>query len=170
MLQKKSSLSGMLSGLVFIPLSLALLIVFSCTEENNGENGAARQTDEPKKQVVTPDDPQASGTVNDKQTFVVVEDMPTFRGKNVAGFREYIQQQIEYPEEAAEEGIEGTVFVKFVVNNKGENTDVEVIRGVHETLDQAAAEAIRNAPDWEPGKQRGKAVKVQLTIPVVFKL
>ena len=106
----------------------------------------------------------------EQQIFVVVEDMPTFKGGGVSAFRNYVQKNIKYPTVAAENGIEGTVFVKFVVDTDGGISNVEVMRGVDPALDDEAKRVIRNAPKWEPGKQRGKPVRVQFTIPIVFKL
>jgi protein TonB len=96
--------------------------------------------------------------------------MPEFQGEGVAGFRRYIQQQVAYPEEAAEKDLEGTSFIKFIVNKKGAVEDIEVARSSHEVLDQAAMDAIEGAPKWRPGKQRGNKVKVQFTMPVAFRL
>lgn len=106
----------------------------------------------------------------EKQIFVVVEDMPTFKGGGVGKFRSYVQQNIEYPTVAAENGIEGTVFVKFVVDTDGGISNVQVMRGVDPALNKEAMRVIRNAPKWEPGEQRGQPVRVQFTIPIVFKL
>ena len=106
----------------------------------------------------------------EQQIFVVVEDMPTFKGGGVAAFRNYVQKNIDYPTIAAENGIEGTVFVKFVVDTDGGISNVEVMRGVDPSLNEEAMRVIRNAPEWEPGKQRGQPVRVQFTIPIVFKL
>ncbi|MFP4447291.1 MAG: energy transducer TonB [Bacteroidales bacterium] len=104
------------------------------------------------------------------EIFMKVEDMPEFRGGGINGFRNYIQKNLKYPNVAAENGIEGTVFVKFVVDEDGSISNVEVMRGVDPALDEEAVRAIRDAPEWEPGKQRGKPVRVQFTIPIVFKL
>jgi protein TonB len=106
----------------------------------------------------------------EQQIFVVVEDMPTFKGGGVGAFRNYVQKNIEYPTVAAENGIEGTVFVKFVVDTDGGISNVTIMRGVDPALDEEAKRVIRNAPEWEPGQQRGKPVRVQFTIPIVFQL
>ncbi|MFO8236059.1 MAG: energy transducer TonB [Bacteroidales bacterium] len=106
----------------------------------------------------------------ENQVFMKVEDMPEFRGGGIGGFRNYIQENLKYPTVAAENGIEGTVFVKFVVDQDGSISNVEVLRGVDPALDEEAVRAIRDAPEWEPGKQRGKPVRVQFTIPIVFQL
>jgi protein TonB len=106
----------------------------------------------------------------EQQIFVVVEDMPTFKGGGVSSFRNYVQKNIEYPTVAAENGIEGTVFVKFVVDTDGGISNVQIMRGVDPSLNEEAKRVIRNAPEWEPGTQRGKPVRVQFTIPIVFQL
>ena len=77
---------------------------------------------------------------------------------------------MEYPIVAQENGIEGTVFVRFVVDNDGSIIMVETMRGVDPVLDKAAIAAVSDAPKWDPGKQRGKPVKVCCTIPIVFML
>ncbi|KXB08906.1 energy transducer TonB [candidate division MSBL1 archaeon SCGC-AAA382M17] len=106
----------------------------------------------------------------EEQIFVVVEDMPQFKGGGINAFRKYVQENIEYPTVAAENGIEGTVFIKFVVDTDGDISSVTVMRGVDPALNEEAKSAIRGAPKWEPGQQRGEPVKVQFTIPIVFKL
>ncbi|KXB08907.1 energy transducer TonB [candidate division MSBL1 archaeon SCGC-AAA382M17] len=106
----------------------------------------------------------------EEQIFVVVEDMPQFKGGGINAFRKYVQENIEYPTVAAENGIEGTVFIKFVVDTDGGISNVTVMRGVDPALNEEAMSVIRNAPKWEPGQQRGQPVRVQFTIPIVFKL
>mgnify|MGYP006301039261 CR=1 FL=1 len=106
----------------------------------------------------------------EEQIFVVVEDMPSFRGGGLNAFARFVQQKLVYPYIAQENGIEGTVFLRFIVDKDGSVTNVEVVRGVDPALDKAAIEAVQKAPKWEPGKQRGKPVKVSCTIPISFTL
>ena len=106
----------------------------------------------------------------EQQVFVVVEDMPQFKGGGINAFRKYVQENISYPTVAAENGIEGTVFVRFVVDTDGGISNVSVMRGVDPSLNEEAMRVIRGAPEWEPGQQRGEPVRVQFTIPIVFKL
>jgi protein TonB len=107
---------------------------------------------------------------SEAQIFMKVEDMPQFRGGGVSKFRNYIQKNLTYPTIAAENGIEGTVYVKFVIDKDGSISNVTVLRGVDPALDEEAVKTIQTAPEWEPGKQRGKPVRVQFTIPIVFRL
>jgi len=104
----------------------------------------------------------------DMEVFVRVEDMPTFQGQGLNAFRNYIQQNITYPNIAQDNGIQGTVYIKFIVDKDGSVTNVTLLRGVDPSLDKAAMKAIKNAPKWEPGKQRGKPVRVSCTVPIAF--
>lgn len=106
----------------------------------------------------------------EEEVFVIVEDMPSFRGEGQDGFRKYIAQNLQYPEIAAENGISGRVFVQFAVNSSGKVVDAKVVRGVDPALDKEALRVVNSSPSWEPGKQRGKAVKVQFTFPINFVL
>jgi protein TonB len=106
--------------------------------------------------------------VAEEEIFFIVEDMPSFQGKGQEGFREWIAQNLRYPEIAAENGISGRVYVQFAVNSKGEVVDAVVVRGVDPALDKEAIRVVMSSPKWEPGKQRGKPVKVQFTFPINF--
>lgn len=106
----------------------------------------------------------------DDHVFVVVEDMPSFQGKGLDAFATYVQQRVRYPLIAQDNGIEGTVYLRFIVDKDGSVIDVEVVRGVDPILDKAALASLKDTPRWEPGKQRGKPVKVSCTIPIMFTL
>ena len=106
---------------------------------------------------------------DEHQIFTVVEQMPAFPGGEAALFR-YLQKNIKYPAMAKESGISGTVYVTFVINQRGEIKDVKVIRGIGGGCDKEAERVVRNMPKWNAGKQRGKPVKVQYNLPVRFLL
>lgn len=108
--------------------------------------------------------------VAEEEVFFIVEDMPSFQGKGMEGFREWISRNLRYPEIAAENGISGKVFVQFAVNSKGQVVDAIVVRGVDPALDKEAIRVVMSSPQWDPGKQRGKPVKVQFTFPINFVL
>ena len=103
------------------------------------------------------------------EVYRVVEQMPQFPGGDVA-LMKYIGKNVRYPFRAKEYGIEGKVYVTFIINKEGKVTNVEVIRGVDPDLDKEAKRVIESLPKFTPGKQRGKAVRVQFTIPINFKL
>ncbi|MFP4556520.1 MAG: energy transducer TonB [Bacteroidales bacterium] len=108
--------------------------------------------------------------VEEEEIFVIVEDMPGFDGGDSNKFREYIQKNLKYPDIAAENGIQGRVFVSFVVEPNGEVTNVRVVRGVDPALDKEAVRVVESSPKWTPGKQRGKPVRVSFTFPIIFVL
>lgn len=102
--------------------------------------------------------------------FVIVEDMPSFQGGDINNFRVWVQQNLKYPDVAAENGIQGRVIINFVVEPSGKVTNVKVVRGVDPSLDKEAIRVVSSSPTWKPGSQRGKAVRVQFTIPIIFVL
>jgi len=106
--------------------------------------------------------------VAEEEVFFIVEDMPSFQGQGQEGFRQFIAQNLNYPEIAAENGISGKVYVQFAVNSRGEVVDAIVVRGVDPALDKEALRVVMSSPKWTPGKQRGKPVKVQFTFPINF--
>ena len=104
-----------------------------------------------------------------EQIFTIVEDQPTPKG-GMAAFYEYVAKHMEYPAQARRMNIEGRVFVQFVVDKDGTLTDVKVLKGIGGGCDKEAVNIIENAPKWNPGKQRGRPVKVRMVIPIVFQL
>ncbi len=109
--------------------------------------------------------------------FVIVEEMPIFQPdickteqEGKVELMNFIANEIKYPIIAAESGITGRVYVSFVVNAKGKVEDIKIIRGVHPALDKEAIRVISVLPDFSPGKQRGKPVKVQYSVPINFVL
>ena len=95
--------------------------------------------------------------------------MPQFPGGEMA-LRKFISENIKYPVEAKDKGIQGKVFVNFVINENGKIENTKVVRNAHPLLDAEALRVISLMPDWTPGKQSGKAVSVSYTIPVQFAL
>ncbi len=105
----------------------------------------------------------------EQQVFVVVEEMPEFPGGEAA-LRSYIAKAIVYPTVAQENGIQGKVFVTFVVNKDGSVSNAKIARGVDQSLDTEALRVVATLPKWKPGKQRGVPVRVSYTVPISFKL
>jgi protein TonB len=77
---------------------------------------------------------------------------------------------MKYPAQARRMGVEGKVFVQFVIGKDGSINDVKIIKGIGAGCDEEAARVMQSAPPWNPGKQRGKAVKQRYTLPIIFKL
>lgn len=106
---------------------------------------------------------------DEKTIFIIVETMPEFPGGQQALFK-FLNENVKYPVIAQENNIQGRVIVQFVVERDGSVTDVQVVRSVDPSLDKEAKRVISSMPKWNPGKQRGKAVRVKYTVPVNFKL
>lgn len=101
--------------------------------------------------------------------FVMVEEKPVFPGGDSA-LLSFILNNTRYPYETKENGIQGKVFVKFIIDKNGEVTNVTIARGVDPALDEEAVRVIKSLPKWIPGKQRGLPVNVSYIIPINFRV
>lgn len=128
------------------------------------------ETSEDKKVEIYAPVLQMEEEETEDEIFVIVEDMPKFKGGDINKFREWVQKRVRYPELAAENGIQGRVFITFVVEPSGLVSNVSVTRSVDALLDEAAKEAVAASPKWEPGMQRGRPVRVRYSIPIIFQL
>ena len=104
-----------------------------------------------------------------QKVFDVVEQMPEYPGGQAALF-EYLSKNIKYPADAEKKKVEGKVFVTFVVDTDGKITDVSLMRKVFPSLDAEAIRVISAMPNWIPGRQKGQAVRVKYTVPIMFRL
>jgi periplasmic protein TonB len=104
-----------------------------------------------------------------KPIFTIVEEMPSFPGGE-GELAKFLAANIVYPQIAKESGIQGTVYVSFVVDSKGKVTDVRVLRGIGGGCDEEALRVVRMMPSWRPGKQNGQSVRVQFNMPIRFQL
>ena len=108
-------------------------------------------------------------TKKNNMVFDVVEVMPQYPGGQIAMLK-YIMENIKYPEQAMKEGIQGRVTVRFIVEKDGSISNVKPVLSVHPLLDKEAVRVVKSMPKWSPGKQKGKPVRVQFNVPVMFKL
>lgn len=107
--------------------------------------------------------------VVEEEIFQVVEEMPSFPG-GMGELMKYLGSNIKYPPVAQENGIQGRVIIQFVVEKDGSVANPQVVKGVDPSLDKEALRVVKAMPKWNPGKQRGKAVRVKYTVPVTFRL
>ena len=110
-----------------------------------------------------------SEPVDEPDTFFIVEEMPEPVG-GYSSFYEFISRNIKYPPQARRLGIEGKVFLQFVVDENGEITGSAVVKGIGAGCDEEALRVLKKAPRWYPGRQRGVATRVRMTIPITFRL
>ena len=106
----------------------------------------------------------------DNPVFEVVEQMPEFPDGGMSGLMQFLSKNIRYPVNAQKNGTQGRVTVQFVVNADGSISNIGIIRGVDPELDGEAVRVISTMPNWKPGMQKGKAVRVKYTVPVMFRL
>lgn len=104
-----------------------------------------------------------------EQIFTVVEDPAQPKGGYPA-FYKYIKKKMKYPKQARRMGVEGKVYVQFIVDQSGNITNIKIMKGIGAGCDEEAKRVIREAPKWKPGKQRGRPVKQKIVVPIVFKL
>jgi TonB family protein len=134
------------------------------------------KTARPKQQTIIKfAEPKPQGKKMEKpvkgkdDVYTVVEEMPQFPGGDEARIK-YMISSIKYPEDAKKKGVQGTVYVTFVVETDGSISTVKVLRGIGTGCDEEAVRVIREMPQWIPGKQSGKTVRVQFNMPIKFAL
>ncbi|MCB2207932.1 MAG: M56 family metallopeptidase [Bacteroidetes bacterium] len=138
-------------GMLFIAATM-VVIFFACSSPD-------------KKQI----DPAEESGNETEAVFTVVEVMPEYPG-GMEALIEYLGSNIKYPEQAKEEGIEGKVFVNFIVEKDGSIGETKVLRGIGGGCDEEAVRVISQMTDWTPGTQGGEAVRVSYNLPINFKL
>ncbi|MDD3859160.1 MAG: M56 family metallopeptidase [Bacteroidales bacterium] len=153
-----------LAYLLVLPLIAAVIFAFSCkdvddldfpVEKSNKAN--IPQEDTIKKAVII------------GEIYEEVDEMPVY-GNGFDDVVNYIISEVKYPEQAKKNGIQGKVFVSYVVTKTGKIENVEVIQSVNELLDAEAVRVISSMGDWKPGKKDGKDVNVKMVMPIMFKL
>jgi len=103
------------------------------------------------------------------EIFMIVEKMPEFPGGQ-AKLQAFLAENITFPASAKESGIQGSVYVSFIVRKDGRISDAKILRGIGGGCDEEALRVVNKMPRWKPGTQRGKNVDVQFNLPIVFKL
>ena len=151
MMKKTKHKLGFSLRLIAIVTSLVLTFFACSSPEENAEKATEK------------------ATTNTEQIFMVVEKMPEFVGGEQAMYK-YIAGNIQYPDQAKKDGIEGRVYISFIVEKDGRISNVETMRGIGGGCDKEALRVIRNMPNWIPGEQRGEKVRVQYRMPIKFTL
>ncbi len=170
MMMKQSKPHGGKRAIFYMMLALPLLMlafyVQSCSEDL--DSGAAvhyESTDAALADQAKASEPDYS----EDQIFPSGGDPPVFTGGESAR-QLFLRDNLVYPLQALEDGLQGTVFVSFVVRSDGRITDGRILRGLSEEIDAEVLRVIELMPNWKPGVQRGEPVSTQLTMPVRFTL
>lgn len=152
-----------------IEVSTVLEVVADDKEITNELQVNAEVTDDTKNIEITPVVVEEEEEVVEEQIFTVVENDPEFPGGMEALYK-YLAQNIKYPQLARDNNITGRVYVTFVVEKDGSIANPKVLRDIGGGCGQEAIRVVKSMPKWTPGKQRGKAVRVQFNLPVNFSL
>ena len=109
-------------------------------------------------------------TIEDDQPFLIAETMPSFQGGDLNTFRNWVQQNVKFPQIALENGIQGRVVLSFVIEKDGRLTNIQVLQTPDRSLSEEAIRVLNKSPKWSPGKQRNQVVRVKYTLPVDFRV
>ncbi len=134
--------------------------------ENEAEIEETEITQETAVEVIE----VAEEVVDEPEIFTIVEDMPEFPGGGESALLRYLSKNIKYPPLARENNIQGIVYVTFEIDRSGKVKDAKILRGIGGGCDEEALRVVSNMPQWKPGRQRGKPVRVQYNLPVRFTL
>ena len=163
MMNKTKSRFGAWKALAALPVA-ALLLMAGC-QPANGES--VEQEEIPFE--ATNVDESAPLDANTDEVFKVVEVDPEFPG-GVEALYKYLADNIKYPEQAKKDGVQGRVFVRFVVEADGTVAEAEVLRGIGGGCDEEALRVVNAMPKWKPGTVDGKPVRTQYNLPITFRL
>jgi TonB family protein len=151
-------------AMVVLPVSMIMVLFFSISVV---PDLIAQETTKPEnKQKESTKVDQSS---QNDDVYVVVEDMPQYPGGEEARIK-FMIENIKYPEEARKKGVEGTVYVTFVVEKDGAISNIKILRGIGSGCDEEAMRVIALMPSWKPGIQRDKPVRTQFNMPIKFSL
>lgn len=148
------------------PASFEMTMPFKFKLSDDKEDHVAKDT---KADLLKSNEKSTPQKIEGSEVFTVVEVAPQFPGGDDAR-TEFINKNITYPEHARKEGIQGTVYLTFVVQSDGSITHAKVLRGVGGGLDEIALEVVKKMPKWEPGIVKGEPVPVLFNMPIKFKL
>jgi TonB family protein len=174
--KKQSSSISIVKYALMIPVVAVLLLFNSClktdkqtqTAEQTVETTIVEPVADAAEPVAETIEPVAEAASKKPTVFDHVTEMPLFPGGEKAQ-RKWLEENIKFPEAAAKKGITGRVTIRFVISATGKVGDVEVLKSLNPEMDKEAVRAVKQMPDWIPGKQDGKPVSVYYNLPVLFK-
>jgi TonB family protein len=179
--KKETPRLGLTKYLLILPVIAALLVFNNC--DNNTKKAVAPEIE--TTDVTVEKAPDTEAVVHSypiehveaetppakasEDVFQHVEEMPRFPGGEAALLK-WLSNNIDYPESASEQGIQGRVILRFIIRSDGSVDDVMVVKSLHADCDAAAVRAVKTMPKWIPGKQNGIPVAVYYNLPVQFKV
>lgn len=191
--KKRTKEIGRTKYLMFLPLAALLMIISNIEAVARTTKSIAKEVMQTVEQVVeqtpvvaadvqqTPPQDKKKVAQDDKKkseankggdyepVFEVVENAPEYPGGTPA-LMEFLSKNVRYPEAAHKAGVQGRVVAQFIVEKNGSISNVKIVKSVNPDLDGEAIRVVSTMPVWIPGKQRGQAVRVKFTVPVMFRL
>lgn len=168
--KNKSNWLAKLKVLLSAPIAIALTVVLSTSPL---AQTTAQEMSKKQQENVLPsqpkDDVQKPERIFPDTMWIVVQKIPEFPGGDHARMK-YLHENINYPEEARQKGIEGTVYITFIVETDGKITEVKLLRGIGGGCDEEAVRVIENMPNWKPGEIRGEVSRIPFNMPIRFSL
>lgn len=168
MKQIKSERAGVLKVVSAIAVLAVSTYFISCSNDAKKDNAELKK-DSAKTEVAAQNTGQPVVSETEDKALDMVEEMPRF-GTKEADLSVYLSKNIKYPESARKSGVEGTVYINFVVGSDGIVRDAKVLKSASPELDKEALRVVQSMPAWSPGLQKGKPVSVSMNLPVKFKL
>lgn len=130
---------------------------------------AKKEYSQPQEILTTPIQSEED-LLYDETIYLMMDELPRFEDNGLEHFKEYVQNNLQYPRKAKKLKIEGRVFVKFVVDTAGRVVDIEILNSADSLLNKEALRVINSSPQWTAGRKDGKPVRVSYVIPVIFKI
>lgn len=161
MTKMKSGFTAKVKFFLIVPIIVCVVALFAC---NNNE-----KTIEQEQDTATEAETEVFNEIVDGEIFEVVDVQPEF-GNDPGALARFIGENMVYPQEAKEKGIQGKVFVSFLVTKTGKISNAEILKSDNELFNAEALRVVRLMPDWKPGKVDGENVHVKFVLPIQFSL
>ena len=171
--QKKKTRGLIFKALLTLPV-LALLLFANCNNASKNNESIKEETSTIKVNLnegtsVVATHLDEEGQEQDTEVFTICEEQPEYPG-GMDALASFISENIQYPQSAKENGIEGICFIQFVIDTDGSITDVECLKSVDPDCDAEAMRVVKAMPNWIPGKNNGEPIRVSYNLPINFKL
>lgn len=157
------------SGLAFATLLILISYQYGCKQKQVEQIVDINKMDSLQKSKMLEDSIELNNDGINNIISDPIENIPEYVGGEEALYN-FLKKELKYPELARKKGIEGTIFLTFVIEKTGEVTGVKVLRGIGYGCDEEAIRVVKKMPKWKPGQQNGIAVRAQINLPIKFSL
>jgi len=152
-----------------VEVQKANIIKIIDNKDNGGEMDLPSETDVEETEKYGNPEITNEQEVNDNEIYTIIDEFPSFPGGDMERIN-YIRSKLVYPNTAIINSVQGSVVVVFIIEKDGSISNIKIEKGIGSGCDEEAVRVVQNMPNWMPGKQRGKAVRVLLKMPIRFSL